>query len=147
MQIKGNLFSFIGLLFGALALLLALFHFWAGPFTPHATLETLVAGKITSVREAAISALMGNPVQEVKAAKTWNIDIILTLSTSMLAVVAIVLGVIAGFYKENRWGVRAALFFGLGVLTFQIAMFWLSVLLVVLLIVMLASALTGNLSF
>ncbi|MCP2002318.1 hypothetical protein EC843_10948 [Buttiauxella sp. JUb87] len=70
MPIKGNLFSFIGLLVGTLALLLALFHFWAGPFTTHpATLETLVAEKTTSVREAAIAALMGNPVPEVKTAK------------------------------------------------------------------------------
>jgi len=65
----------------------------------------------------------------------------------MLAVVTIVLGVIAGFYKENRWGVQAALFFGLSVLSFQIAIFWFSVLLVVLFFVMLVSALTGNLPF
>lgn len=145
MPIKGNLFSFIGLLFGTLGLLLALFHFWAGPFAPPATLETLVAGKITSVREAAISALMGNPVPEVKAAKSWNIDTILNISISVLAIIGIVLGVIAGIYKEHRWGVQTALFFGLGVLAFQVAMFWLSVLLVVFFFVMLVSALTGNL--
>ncbi len=147
MYIKRNLFSFIGLLLGALALLLAITHFLAGPFSPPPSLETLVAGKITAVRESALAALKGVPLPEKQRVRSWDIDTILTISTSFTAIIAIVFGVVATFYKENRLGIQAALLFGAGTLAFQVAMVWLMLVLAVFLIAMVVAALSGNLSF
>ena len=62
MEPKKATTSFIGIGVGAVALLLALVHFWAGPFSPQPSLEQTVAEKAVSIRDATIAALKGETV-------------------------------------------------------------------------------------
>lgn len=64
-------FSFIGIGLGSIALLLAIVHFWAGPFSPQPTLEQTVAEKAVSIKQATIAALKGI---EAPAPKSHAID-------------------------------------------------------------------------
>jgi len=122
MTIKRNLISVTGLVFGSAALFIALAHVWAGPFSP--PLETLAVDKITAIRESAIAALSGKTSTIVNPISRWNSDKIVDITVSALAIIALMMGIIAGICKENRWGVHAVLFLGMGTLVFQIAMFW-----------------------
>lgn len=48
--------SFIGIGMGSIALLLALFHFWASLFSPQPMLEQIVAEKAVAIKKATIAA-------------------------------------------------------------------------------------------
>ena len=68
-----NKLGYIGLALGAVALLLALIHFWAGPFSSQPTLETVIADKAASIRDSTIKALKGEEYREV-VTSAWNAD-------------------------------------------------------------------------
>ena len=59
MDKQSSVFGFTGIGLGAIALLLAVVHFWAGPFSPQPTLEQTVAEKAVSIKNATIAALKG----------------------------------------------------------------------------------------
>ncbi len=56
---KKSKFSTIGMVLGALALLVAVSYFWAGPSTPEVTIEEQIAEKIVSIRDTTLNRLMG----------------------------------------------------------------------------------------
>jgi|GEM_PF-3061879 len=49
--------GFIGTIAGAIALMLALVSFWAGPFPPQPSLEESVTETVLSIRDASVAAL------------------------------------------------------------------------------------------
>ena len=91
--------SFIGIGLGSIALLLAIVHFWAGPFSPQPTLEQTVAEKAVSIKQAMIAALKGKEVPSPQS-RPIDTDQIISIGTAVLGGLAIILGVI-GFAKQE----------------------------------------------
>ena len=97
--------SSIGIFIGSFALLLAIFSFWAGPFSPApaSSMESSVAEKISSIKTTALNALKGKKAEKVEKKpikNSWNTDKIITIVTAMLGGLALILGVI-GFTKSE----------------------------------------------
>jgi len=63
MKQNKSVFGTVGIIVGSVALLLSLIHFWAGPFSPKPTIESVVAEKAASIRKAAIDALKVSSVR------------------------------------------------------------------------------------
>ncbi|WBF43974.1 hypothetical protein [Serratia rubidaea] len=114
--------SLYGMLLGALALLISLFHFNFYPLATKPPLEVSVAEKVSSIKNGILAGLKGQepPVTEKRAI---DVDNILNSATIGLAIVALVLAFIGGIRKENGWGVGGALFFGGGTLVFHAILF------------------------
>ena len=68
-----NKLGYLGVMLGAVALISALVHFWAGPFSPQPTLETAVADKVLAIRESTMNALKGEEYRETITQK-WDAD-------------------------------------------------------------------------
>ncbi|CAM4044937.1 hypothetical protein [Serratia silvae] len=122
-MLRKNIFGWSGIALGGLALLLAIVHFYAGPFAPQQTLESLVAGKAVAIKESLLASLAGHKIPEKVSRPHYDVDRILKIVTAILAVGAVILGTIAGVCKENPRAVSAAVMLGIGTLAFQIALF------------------------
>ena len=120
MNEKSSKFGFIGIAIGAAALLLALVHFWAGPFSPQPTLEQTVAEKAVSIKEATIAALKGEEPVKVKR-KGMDADEILRLVTAILGGLAIIIGVFGYAKKEPLRVAGGAAVLGSVAIAFQFA--------------------------
>ena len=130
----------IGILFGSIALLLSLVHFWAGPFTPQPTIETVVAEKAVSIRNATLSALKGEkPVQQYQTSK-WDTDRVADVITAVLGGLAFIFGVIGFAKQEPKRVVGGAAALGMSAVAFQFIAMYAMALLVVILI---AAVLSG----
>ncbi|MBT8052831.1 MAG: hypothetical protein HKN57_12995 [Xanthomonadales bacterium] len=106
----------IGLLVGALALLLALVHFYAGPFSPQPTIETSVAEKAVAIRDATVAALKGEVIEKKTYVSKMNLDKATYITTAVLGGLAVILGVVAFARKEStRVAVGAGLLGGLAI--------------------------------
>jgi hypothetical protein len=120
MESSNPTISFIGIGVGAIALLLALVHFWAGPFSPQPSLEQAVAEKAVSIKKATMAALKG---EEAPPPTTREIDTdeIISISTAVLGGLAIILGVIGFAKKESIRAAGGAAVLGGGAIAFQFA--------------------------
>lgn len=130
---KRDYFSWAGMFFGSIALLLVVVSFMAGPFSPHTTLEGAIADKAVAIKQAAIAALQGKKF--VPTASGWDIDRIIETVTAVLAAAAIICGTVGGVIKENWHAASAAILFGVSVVAFQFALTIIGGLLLILLIV------------
>lgn len=127
-------FSAIGIVLGGIALLLSLLHFWAGPFSPQPTIETVVAEKAASIRSAALDALKGKePVKETFTAN-WNADKVTEVATALLGGLALILAVVGFANKEPSRIAGGAAALGVSAIAFQFIAMYAMALLVVLLI-------------
>lgn len=142
-MLKQNIFGWSGIALGGLALLLAMVHFYAGPFAPQQTLESLVAGKAMAIKESLLASLAGHQIPEKVSRPHYDVDRILKIVTAVLAVGAVVLGAIAGACKENPRAVSAAVMLGIGTLAFQIAMFAFGVVMAIFLVLLVLSLIFG----
>ncbi|NDO82299.1 hypothetical protein CJP72_16415 [Citrobacter sp. NCU1] len=145
--ISQNKCSLPGMLFGAIALILSIFHFSFGPFSaPPPTLESVVATQVSAVKKGIIAGLRGeSPSPSVAEGKgAVNIDKILDNSGIALAVIALVCAFIGGMRKENSWSIRGALIFGGGTLAFHALLFGIGVVCGIVLLILIFSVLTGN---
>ncbi|OKP26245.1 hypothetical protein [Serratia fonticola] len=142
-MLKQNIFGWSGIALGGLALLLAMVHFYAGPFAPQQTLESLVAGKAVAIKESLLASLAGHQIPEKVSRPHYDVDRILKIVTAVLAVGAVVLGAIARACKENPRAVSAAVMLGIGTLAFQIAMFAFGVVMAIFLIFLVLSLIFG----
>ncbi len=115
----GSKFSFIGISIGAIALLMALLHFFAGPFSPQPTLEETVAEKAVAIRDATISALKGEQREKKLVEAEFNIDKVMRVSVALLGGVAIILGVLGFAKKESFQSAIGAAILGGGAIAFQ----------------------------
>lgn len=126
--------SVAGIALGAIALLLAVTHFWAGPFDTPPPLEQTVAEKAVALRDAAVAALRGEDYEAPAARSAWNIDRIAPLAVAVLAALAIITAA-GGFARgENGRAAGGALLLGATALAFQFAIAVLGALLVVVLV-------------
>jgi len=135
-----NKFGTLGILVGGIALILALVHFWAGPFASQPTLETTVAEKAASIRQAAIHALQGKPVKKEAKKPKFDADQITHIITAILGGLACVFAAISFSQQESIRAVGGAVALGAGAIAFQfIAMYAMALLVVILVATVLAS--------
>ncbi|PAU89806.1 hypothetical protein CK507_02755 [Pseudomonas sp. WN033] len=142
MDDRKSTLSFLGIGVGAVALMLALVHFWAGPFSPKPSLEQVVAEKAVAVRDATVAALKGEvrpaPVQ---SSVNRDLDWIASLATTILGGLAVILAIVGIALKEPLRVAGGAAALGVGAIAFQFAALALGVLVLVILV----SAVLGSL--
>jgi len=109
----------IGVIIGSVALLLALFHFYAGPFSPQPKLEHTIAEKAVAIRDATVAALKGKEVKKETWTSKWNTDKIVNVLTALLGGIAIIAAIIAFIRKESLRVAGGAAVLGGGAIAFQ----------------------------
>lgn len=140
MERKNSIFGIVGILLGSIALLLSLTHFWAGPFSPQPTIETVVAEKAASIRSAALSALKGEePIQEYQTS-SLDLDRATEVITAVLGGLAFILSIVGFARHEPKRVVGGAAALGISAVAFQFIAIYAMALLVVILI---AAVLSG----
>lgn len=93
--------SAAGIGVGALGLLLAVVHFWAGPFTPQPSLERTIAEKVVAIKDATVAALQGDALPDsVPETDGVDADEMVRIAVPVLAALAVILGVIGFAMKE-----------------------------------------------
>lgn len=137
---KKSKFGTIGITLGALALLLALVHFWGGPFSPQPTLETTIAEKAAAIKNATVNALAGKEVEKESYVAEWNLDKVADVLTAALGALALILGIVSFANKEQNRVAGGAAALGISAIAFQFIAMYAMALLVVLLI---AAVLSG----
>ena len=136
---KSTRFGYTGIAIGSIALLLALVHFWGGPFSPQPTLETTIAEKAVSIKNATVKALKGEEYREVTKTR-WDADKIAHMLTAILGGIAFILSIISfAKYESPRIAIGGATL-GISAIAFQfIAMYAMALLVVILIAVVLSS--------
>ncbi len=134
MENESSKLSFIGIGVGSVALLLALFHFYAGPFSPQPTLEDTVAEKAVAIRDATIAALKGEEKEKKTVMSEMNLDKGVQIATALLGGIAIILGVIGFAKKESIRVSSGAAVLGSGAIAFQFLTVALGVIVVAILV-------------
>lgn len=119
METKKATCGLIGISLGGLAMLLALVHFYAGPFSPTPTLEQAVGQKAAAIRKAAVAALKGESVETAPAPPRFDADRITQLAVAVMGGLAIILAVIGFARHEGRRAVIGAASLGLFAVSFQ----------------------------
>lgn len=143
--LKHNRWSSAGIMLGAIALILGVFHFSLGPFTsPPETLESVVAREVAAVKRGIMTGLMSKEAPEPVLRQRLNPDKILDNVGIGLAVVALVCAFIGGMRKESHFGVSGALVFGGATLGFHMLVFGIGLVCGIILLLMIFSWLTGG---
>lgn len=143
--ISQNKCSSLGMLFGAIALILGIFHFSFGPFSaPPPTLESVVAEQVSAVKNGIIAGLRGEKTSVAEEESAVDIDKILDNGGIALAVIALICAFIGGMRKENGWSICGALIFGGGTLAFHALLFGIGLVCGIILLILIFSILTGN---
>lgn len=130
-----NKFGILGILTGGLGLMLAIIHFWAGPFSPQPSLETVVADKAVSIRKAAADVLAGKKVESAPVKNKLNADRIVSIFTGILGGLAFIFAVISFVKHESTRSAAGAAALGIGAIVFQFVVMYLMAVLIVILIV------------
>ena len=151
-MMKKSKFGIFGIVVGSMALLLVLVHFWAGPFSPPPTstaMESFVHKKVTSIRQAAIDAVKGKPLQqdkqvEVAPVSQYDNDKIADIVAVVLGGLAVILAVISFVRHEPKRIAGGAVALGLSAITFQFIAMYAMAVLGIIMIVLIISAITGG---
>lgn len=134
--------GYMGFLLGAVALILVLTHFWAGPFAPQQRASVSVGEIAAEMRESAKRALTG-ATQPAPESPPWDIDRVLKAVTGALAALAAVLGVFAFVRHESRRPAIGAVALGAAAVTFQLFTWMVLAILGVVLLGMIMQNITG----
>ena len=118
MSKQNSILSTIGIGLGAIALLMAFIHFWAGPFAIEPPIQQAVSEKAIALKEATIAALTGE--ESIKENTQRDIDEILKIIIAALAGLAIIFGVVGYAKKEPIHVSSGAVFLGIGAIVFQL---------------------------
>lgn len=136
----------IAIVFGGMALMLAIVHFWSGPFSPQPSLETTVAEKAVAIRDATMAALKGEEAKNAAATNVrsnWDLDKVARLATGVLAGLAIILAVVSLALHEPLRVAAGGVILGGAALAFQFAILAIGAIFVAILI----AAVLGELGF
>lgn len=117
-------FSMTGLAFGAIALLVAVTHFWAAPIAPKRPIEQIVADKVVAIRDTTLARLRGReiPAPAPPPPPEWTMDRALGLAAPLMGALAVVLGVLGFVRREPARACGGAALLGAAALAFQFAM-------------------------
>jgi len=110
--------GFLGIGIGSIALLMALIHFWAGPFAPTQSFEQIVAEKAVAIKEAAAAKLKGKKAPPPQK-RSYDVDDVINIATAVLGGLGIILGLIGFARKEPSRVVISAAILGGGAIAFQ----------------------------
>jgi hypothetical protein len=135
MKNRKSTIGFFGIGIGAIALLMAIVHFWAGPVTPQPSLEKTVAERAVAIKNATIAALRGEKVEEQAATHRIDLDQGLRLATGVMGGLAVILGVVGFAKRESLRVAGGAVFLGGAAIAFQFVIIALGVVLLAILIV------------
>ena len=113
--------GFIGIAIGAVALLMAITHFWMGPISPQPSVEKTVAEKAVAIKNATIAALKGEKIEENVPPNTIDLDQGVRITTSILGGLAVILGVVSFANREPFRVGGGAAFLGGAAIAFQFA--------------------------
>lgn len=91
---------------GAVALLLVLVHFWAGPFAPRPHASVTIGEIAAQMHQAAVHKLSGKP-PAAPAAVAWDSDRALKVVTGLVAALAIIASA-AALVRRAAWQPAAA---------------------------------------
>jgi hypothetical protein len=122
---QNSLISALGIGLGATALLLAVIHFWAGPFSVEPAFQQTVSDKVIALKESVLATINGEQVLKPEASDNSDVDKTLEIITAILAGLAIILGVIGYASKEAIQVSTGAIFLGVGVITFKMLVLYL----------------------
>lgn len=105
--IAQNKISSLGMLFGAIALMMGIIHFSFGPFSaPPPTLESIVADKTAEIKRGLLAGIKGEKITTVEKKEDMDIDKIAVSHWPLLRYFAHLLAVcvrkIAGAFAA-RW--------------------------------------------
>jgi hypothetical protein len=139
-----NKFGMFGIVVGAFALVLALVHFWAGPFSPQPTLDTYVSEKAASIRKKTIDALKGKPVEKEYVKSNFDADKVTRIITAVLGALALILAALSFSNHESARTAGSAAALGVSAIAFQFIAMYAMAFLVVILIVAVLSSLSGG---
>lgn len=146
-MLRTDLFGWIGIAAGGTALLLLVVHFYAGPFSPPPTLESLIAGKALAIKESLLASVLGSKIPDTVTQSHYDLDRIAIIAVAVLAASAVILGAIGEVCKGNRQAASVAIMLGAGTLYFQFAFLTLGVIAVILLIAVVLSFISGLFTF
>ncbi len=132
-----------GIAVGGIALLIAVVHFWAGPFGQPKSVERTVAETAVAIRDATVAALKGEEIQERAPERQFDIDKGLMLSASVLGGIALILGVVGFATGEPARAAGGAAVLGAGAIAFQFAVVALGAIILAILV----AAVIGELGF
>ena len=135
MKNRKSTIGFFGIGIGAIALLMAIVHFWAGPVTPQPSLEKTVAERAVAIKNATIAALKGEKVEEQAVTHRIDLDQGLRLATGVMGGLAVILGVVGFANRESLRVAGGAVFLGGAAIAFQFVIIALGVVLLAILIV------------
>lgn len=68
--IAQNKISSLGMLFGAIALMMGIIHFSFGPFAPPPTFESIVADKTAEIKRGLLAGIKGEKITTVEKKRT-----------------------------------------------------------------------------
>ncbi|MFK7752374.1 MAG: hypothetical protein AB8B51_07470 [Sedimentitalea sp.] len=125
------LFGYFALLMSTLALILALVHVFGGPFAPRIGVEVGLAEFIGSLKDAVARKVAGDPDTLAQTA-TWDIDRFIHLSASIISAIALVFAMAGYLRREPVRVVAAAGLLALFALTFQLIVWYATLLIGVL---------------
>lgn len=134
MQDSRSTIGFIGIAIGAVALLMAITHFWMGSISPQPSVEKTVAEKAVAIKNATIAALKGKKVEEEAAPRSIDADQALRIATGFLGGLAMILGVVSFARKEPLRVGGGAAFLGGAAIAFQFAVIALGAILLAILV-------------
>jgi len=134
MEERRSTVGFIGIGVGAIALLMAIVHFWAGPFSPQPSIERTVAEKAVAIRNSTIAALKGEKLKEEASATKIDLDRGLSIATGVMGGLAIIFGVLGFAKRESARVAGGAAILGGVALTFQFAVMALGAIIVAILV-------------
>jgi len=144
MQLSDSKLGLIGILFGSIALMIALVSFWAGPFAPKPSLETMVVEKAVSIKQKAIEAFKGKKVEQDLVERTWDIDRIIDVVIPVIAVIAILFALFSFIKKEPIRVAGGAAALGISAIAFQFVAMYAMAFLAVLIIISIISTFGGG---
>lgn len=121
MEESRSTIGFIGIAVGAVALLMAIIHFWMGPISPQPSMEKTVAEKAVAIKNATIAALKGEKIEEKVAPRNIDLDQGVRIATSVLGGLALILGVVSFAKREPLRVGGGAAFLGGVAIAFQFA--------------------------
>jgi len=108
-----------GFALGIASLLLALFHFGAGPLEPRPTIGQSIGEIAADIRQSAIKGLKGEAPPPPRAAP-WSLDRSLKTGIMVLAGFAVALGALGYVLRENRRIAVSAVGLGATTIGFQV---------------------------
>ncbi|AOR64424.1 hypothetical protein [Pectobacterium wasabiae] len=115
---KKSKFSTIGMVLGALALLISVTYFWTGPSKPEVSIEERVAEKIVSIRDTTLDRLMGKAPQTQRPEPSFNEQRLVIAATSALGCLAIIFAVFGFTRRESARSCISSAMLGIAVIAF-----------------------------